>query len=135
MEFDDGFRVIVYAKVADAIYSFWGSRGRARLFDDERSRLLPAPIATGGLTRVQRRHHPLGQRPVGDEKRGPHCGKNLAVGKHVPLYGEPGFGKVPGPLHAACPCVSSSPSVRGDHAYLPKLRLWVPDQRSIERLD
>lgn len=44
--------MIVDPKVAHAVDAFSDSLRRARLLDDERSRLLPASIATGSLTRL-----------------------------------------------------------------------------------
>jgi hypothetical protein len=40
-ELNNWFRLVVYAKVTDAIDAFSGSLRRSVLLDDERSRLLP----------------------------------------------------------------------------------------------
>lgn len=64
-ELDDRLRVVVHAKVADAIDAFRRSPRRSELLDYERGRLLPAAVATRSLTGFERCHQPLGKRREG----------------------------------------------------------------------
>lgn len=126
--------MVVNAQIADAINAFPGSRRRAKLLDDDCSRLLATAIAACSLTRFQRRQHPLRQWRTGIEERAPHCGKNFCVCKQVSLYRESGFNEMARPLDAASPCVSSRASVSGNRCKLAEFRLKVGCKRVIERL-
>jgi hypothetical protein len=133
-KFDDRLGVVVDAQVADAVNPFPRSLRRAKLFDDECSRLLATTIAACNLTRFQRRKHPLRERAIGINECVPHRGKNLAVGEHVSLDRESPFHEMAGPLDAARPRVRGDASVSGHRSKLAKFRMRVGGKRPIERL-
>src|SRR5215216_1864316 len=126
--------MVVDAQVADAVNAFAASLRRAKLLDDDCSRLLATAVAACGLTRFERRQHPLRQRRTGIEECAPHGRKNLGVGQHVSLYREPGFNEMACPLDAASSCVRSRASVSGHRCKLAEFRLEVGCKRLIERL-
>jgi hypothetical protein len=87
-QFDDRFRMIIDAKVADPIDAFSGVLGSAKLLHDKGSRLLSSPVSPGSLSRFKRCHHPLGQRVGGLKKCALHPGKDVCVRQHVSLHRE-----------------------------------------------
>jgi hypothetical protein len=87
-QFDDWFRVVVDAKIADPIDALSGALCRAKLLHDERSRLLSPAVAPSRLSRFKRRHHPLRQRCGGLEEYASHRGKDVSVRQHISLHRE-----------------------------------------------
>jgi hypothetical protein len=133
-KFDDRLGVVVDAQVADAVNPFPRSLRRAKLFDDECSRLLATTIAACNLTRFQRRKHPLRERAIGINECVPHRRKNLAGGEHVSLDRESPFHEMAGPLDAARPRVRGDASVSGHRSKLANFRMRVGGKRPVERL-
>jgi hypothetical protein len=132
-QFDDGFRVVVDAKVADPIDAFSGVLRRAKLLHNEGSRLLPSPVTPRSLSRFKRCHHPLGQRPVGLQKCAPHRGKNVGAGQHVSLHREAMLNQVPSPINALAPGERRGTPIRGYSSYLTKLSTTVVSKHLIDR--
>jgi hypothetical protein len=131
---DNRLGVVVDAKVADTINPFATSLRGSNLLDDERSRLLPAAIASCSLTRFERRQQPLSQWPVGREVGKPHRRKNVRIREHVSLYRELRLNKVARPLHTPCPGVCSRASVSGNCPELTELRINVESKHPFKRL-
>jgi hypothetical protein len=131
-QFDDRFGMVVDAKIACAIDAFSGARGRAKLLDDKRSRLLPPAVTPCRLPRFKRRHHPLRERRRRLDERAPHRRKDVGTREHVSLHREPLLNLMARPLDAVPPGERRGTPISGYGSQLTQFPISIVSKRLIE---
>src|SRR4051794_5238271 len=92
--------MVLDAEVADAIDSLAGCDPGTGALDHNSRGLLPAPVATGGLTRFERSDQALDERADGLLVRPRHLVDDRRPSQDVPLDGEAGADAMAGPVVA-----------------------------------
>ena len=95
------------------------------LDDEERCRLLPAPIAARRLSRVEAVEQPLGERARAYFEGVCDCVDSLGRDQNVALGGIAGSGSASGPLHALVAGVGCGAALAVDDAELPVVASFV----------
>ena len=127
-QLDDRLDVILDAEVADAVDAFASVQARSDAFDDDRRRLLSAPVATCRLARLQRCDQSVYERAhrllVGPR----HLVDHGRAGEDVALHGKTGAGAMSGPVEALRTGKGGGAAVGGDDPELARLPAVVAGQ-------
>src|SRR3954452_10056527 len=101
--------------------------------DQERGRLFPSAVATGGIAGEQRRQEPVAQVAVGVREGLGERRDDIFTRQDVPLYGEGVAGAPARPLHAVGAGERGRTAVRVDEADLALFAIAVRLEDRVER--